>query len=290
MPYSKEIKKVTWIGLIANLCLAAIKISLGLLANSQVVVADGVHSLSDLVTDLAILIGIRYWTKPADSCHPYGHEKIETLVTTIIGIILALAATGILWTAITTLGEKHTTAPGAIAIIAVIISIIVKEALYRWTVRVGNRIRSMPLIANAWHHRTDALSSIPALITVGVATINPKWAFLDHVGAIIVSLFIFQAAYKIIYPSISKLLDKGAGTEKLKQIREIALGVEGVLGVHGIRTRYTSSTNLQVDLHIEVDKDMTVMQGHDISGIVKSKLIEEGPSVIDVVVHLEPHI
>lgn len=285
----KVIKKVTWIGLISNLALAILKFVCGILGHSQVVIADAVHSLSDLTTDVAILVGVKFWTKPADSCHPHGHHRIETLITTIIGAFLAVVAGGILWNAIANLHDRHETSPGWIAFAAAVISIIAKEILYRWTVSKGEKINSMPLIANAWHHRSDALSSLPAAIAVAVAAIDPAWAFIDHVGAVLVSLFIFAAAYRIVKPSLGKLVDSGASEAEHEEIKKIALGTTGVKSVHAIRTRYIGSSHLAVDLHIQVDKTMSVFDGHEISGKVKNRLLSDGPLVIDVIVHLEPY-
>ena len=144
-------------------------------------------------------------------------------------------------------------------------------------------------MANAWHHRSDALSSIPAALAVAGAAINPKWAFLDHLGAVVVSIFIYYAAFKIVRPAFDTLMDRGAPEADVKKIREITLKTKGVKSVHKIRTRYISGHSLAVDLHIEVDKEMTVKDGHDISETVKRTLIEKGPEVADVVVHLEPY-
>lgn len=289
MKQAKEVERATWISVSVNLGLSGLKLACGVLGGSQVVVADAVHSLSDLVTDATILVGVRYWSKPADECHPHGHQRIETIITVMIGLVLAGAATGILWNAAVTLHKKHATTPDLIAFAAVLVSIICKELLYRWTISVGTRIKSMPLIANAWHQRSDALSSIPVAIAVAVAVISPDWAFVDHVGAVIVSLFIYRVAFKIMRPSMAALCDAGASKEDVLKIEGIARGIDGVLGVHKIRTRYLGSSNLSVDLHIQVDRNDTVEKGHEISEIVKTQLIKKGPSVLDVVVHLEPY-
>ncbi len=285
----RETRRVTWVSLAANLVLSGLKFVGGLLGGSQAVVADAVHSLSDSTTDLAILVGIRYWSKPPDATHPHGHRRVETLVTTAIGMALAVVAAGLLWNAISTLGEPHTTRPKWIALVAALVSIASKETLYRWTAAAGRRIRSMPLTANAWHHRSDSLSSIPAALAVGGAMIHPAWSFLDHVGAVVVSLFIFQAAFKIIFPEMGKLLDSGASEETLRHIHSLALGVPGVRYVHRLRTRYCGSTCLAVDLHIKVDGNLTVDAGHDISEIVKRELLASDSDIVDVVVHLEPY-
>lgn len=289
MKQAEEVKRATWISVSVNLSLSGLKLACGILGKSQVVVADAVHSLSDLVTDAAILIGVRYWSKPADECHPHGHQRIETIITVVIGLVLAGVATGILWNAAVTLHDGHKTTPGWIAFGAVLVSIICKELLYRWTISVGTRIKSMPLVANAWHQRSDALSSIPAAIAVAVAAISPEWSFVDHVGAVIVSLFIYQAAFKIVRPCLAVLCDSGAPKKDVLKIEGIARGIAGVLGVHKIRTRHVGSSNLSVDLHVQVNRHETVERGHEISGIVKTQLIKKGPSILDVVVHIEPY-
>ena len=283
----KYIRKVTLIGLIANLFLFGFKLAAGIIGTSQAVVADAVHSLSDCTTDVAVIVGAHYWSQPADQNHPYGHGRLETLVTIFIGVILLGAALGIGWNAIETFHEKHQKPPGWIALIAAGTSILCKEILYQWTARAGRRVKSTAVLANAWHHRTDALSSVPVVFAVGAAVIVPKWAFLDHVGAILVSLFILHAALKIIWPGIQELMDSGAPVETYEKIRAIALQNPRVREVHKIRTRYVSNS-VQVDLHVHVDGQLTVSEGHDIAGDVKGRILLEGPDVVDVVVHVEP--
>lgn len=285
---AREIRRVTWVGLATNLGLCAIKFAAGTAGRSQAVVADAVHSLSDTTTDVAILVGVRYWSKPADADHPHGHRRLETLITLGIGLVLAVVATGLLWNAIVTLRVPHRTHPGWIALAAAVLSIIVKEIIYRWTAATGRRVKSTALIANAWHHRSDALSSLPVAVAVAGALLKPAWSFLDHFGAAVVSLFIYQAAYKIIRPEIIKLIDTSAPEEVLRKIRSIAAETEGVLEVHKIRTRYAGSSSLAVDLHVEVEPEITVREGHDISGAVKRRLLEQGEDIVDVVVHIEP--
>ncbi len=286
--HRSQVEKVTWIGLVINLVLSALKCAAGIAGRSQAVFADGIHSLSDMTTDAAILLGVRYWTKPADSRHPHGHRRIETMVTLAIGLALAVVATGLLRNAVLTLHDRYETPPDLVALAAALVSIVAKEILYRWTVAVGRRIKSMPLIANAWHHRSDALSSIPVALAVAGASIEPTWAFLDHVGAVVVSFFIYQAAFRIARPALDTLLDSGAPPEQLRQIETIARATEGVRDVHAIRTRYAGGSALVVDLHIEVAPEMTVREGHNVSEAVKTRLIAQGPDVIDVMVHLEP--
>ena len=198
----RQVKLVTWTGMLVNVLLSVFKIVAGYFGRSQTILADGFHSLSDTVTDIAIIVGVKYWCAPPDETHPHGHRRIETIITQFIGLVLAAVAVGISYRAIVTLHEMHSRPPEMIALIAGLVSIVSKEAIYQWTVFVSKKIRSSAVAANAWHHRSDAFSSIPAVIAVGVARIFPSWSFVDHVGAIIVSLFILQAAWKIVWPSL----------------------------------------------------------------------------------------
>jgi len=283
-----QILRITWVGLIVNLFLATFKFIVGFLGYSHAVVADAFHSLSDMSTDLAVLLGVKFWSAPADENHPYGHNRIETIVTAIIGIILAIVALGIIYTSITNIREMHLKQPVWIAITGSLLSIILKEALFRLTVIVGKRTKSSAVIANAWHHRSDALSSVPALIAVSLAVINKNLAFIDHIGALVVSIFILKISWDIIVPCLSELSDSGAPRKYYERIKSIALNVKGVRAVHAIRTRKFGS-GLHIDLHIMVDGKITVQEGHDISGVVKYALIEKIPEILDVIIHLEPY-
>ena len=283
----KQVRRVTWIGLCLNLFLSALKFAAGFFGRSQALIADAIHSLSDTTSDIAVIAGSHYWSRPPDESHPYGHRRLETLVSIFIGIILAVAAAGIGWEAISSLHEKHASRPGWIALAAALVSIVSKEILYRWTAFVGRQLKSSALAANAWHHRTDAISSLPVFVAVGGALIFPTWSFLDHVGAAVVSIFILHAAFKIIWPGISELIDVGAPEEIQTRIKTCALKNKEVLEVHAIRTRYIS-TSIQVDLHIVVEGSMTVREGHDIADDVRDCLIADIPDVVDVVVHVDP--
>ena len=283
----KIVRRVTWVGLFVNLVLAAIKFAAGIFGRSQALVADAIHSLTDLTTDIAVLAGSHYWSRPPDENHPYGHRRLETLVTVFIGVVLIAAGIGIGWKAISTLHQKHTAPPGWIAVVAAFASIVCKESLYRWTATTGRRIRSPALAANAWHHRTDAFSSLPVLIAVAGARAFPAWSFLDHVGAAVVSIFILHASIKIIWPSLGELIDAGAPMETQKRIREIALRNKDVLQVHDIRTRFIS-TSVLVDLHIVVEGSISVREGHHIADDVRDRITGEIPEVLDVIVHVDP--
>ncbi len=289
MNLSREVyvRRVTWIGFIINILLSGLKFAAGYAGNSQAVIADAIHSLTDTTTDLAVIAGSHYWSRPPDDSHPYGHRRLETLITAFIGLMLAAAGIGIGWQAISTLHEKEASPPAWIALGAALISILVKEGLYRWTATAGKRVRSPALAANAWHHRSDAISSLPVVATVGIAFIFPSWSFLDHVGAVIVSIFILHAAMKIVWPAFSELIDAGAPEEIQRKIVEISCSHRGVLQIHKVRTRYISSS-LQVDMHIVVDGSISVREGHAIADEVESHIMAAIPEILDVVIHVDP--
>ncbi len=282
-----DVRKVTWIGLLINITLACIKFAAGYFGRSQALIADAIHSLTDTTTDVAVIAGSHFWSRPPDESHPYGHRRLETLVTVFIGLMLAAAGIGIGWDAVSTLREKESTPPGWIALYAAMVSILTKEILYRWTAVVGKKIRSPALAANAWHHRTDAISSIPVLIAVGGALIFPSWSFLDLVGAVVVSIFVMHAAMKIIWPGISELIDAGAPKDIQKKITDIACTNPGVQEVHKVRTRYIS-TSILVDMHLVVDGSISVREGHAIADEVENQIINSISNVLGVVIHVDP--
>jgi len=285
--HGSQVRFVTLVGFLVNLGLSVIKFLAGIYGNSQALVADAVHSLSDMVTDLVVIIGSYYWTKPADHHHHYGHGRIETLVSIAVGALLCLAGVGLINEALQTMSAGATKAPGKIAVVAAVISIFANEFLFRYSFRVGKRLKSSALVANAWHHRSDAFSSVPALLAVVGAIFVPEWGFLDRVGAIVVSVFIFQAAYKIICPALKELTDASATPEVCNEIVNIAAAVDGVREVHGLRTRLTGAS-LYADLHVLVESTMTVKAGHDIAEEVQARLLAADLDVVDVVVHIEP--
>ena len=278
--------QITWVGFAVNLMLAGLKFAFGIFGRSQAVVADAVHTLSDMVTDLLILIGIKFWSAPADECHPYGHQRIETICTVAIATLLAIAAAGIGWDAVRRMSHP-VCPPLSFVFIAPLISIIVKEILFRRTRAVGRRIKSPAVIANAWHHRSDAISSIPPLVAVVAAAVNPKWAFLDPVGALIVGLLILKVAWEIAAPALAELTEKAAAPEETQEIEVLTLAVPGVHSIHRVRTRRLGA-GIFVDLHVVVDGSLTVREGHDIANAIQTRLLIDGPSVTDVTVHIEP--
>lgn len=283
----RAVLRVTWVGFGINLALSAAKFLGGFLGNSHAVVADAVHSLSDCATDVAILVGVHFWSAPPDEEHPHGHRRFETLVTMGIGLALVAVAAGIGWDAVAGLGEPRHDPPGLPALAASAVSIGVKEWLYRWTVTIGRQLHSSALVANAWHHRSDAISSIPPVVAVGLALAWPDLAFVDFAGALVVAVFILQAAWVILRPALGQLVDAAAPPEVLGEIERLVRATPGVHHVHTIRTRYLGG-GIAADLCVHVDPQITVFEGHEISERVRERLIADGPHIVDVVVHIEP--
>ncbi|MBS3741415.1 MAG: cation transporter [Candidatus Cloacimonetes bacterium] len=283
----KSIKKITAWGLFTNLFLALVKFMIGFLGNSQAVIADGVHSLSDISSDVIILLGVRFWLQPPDKNHPYGHYKIESFITLLIGLILIFAAVSIGYHAITSFDERPMQKLSWFVLIAPIISIILKEIIFRYTNKIGKKTSSTSVQANAWHHRSDVFSSVPVLIAVFASTISDKLYFLDNIGAIVVAGYIIKVAAEFIINSISELTDTGISEKEINRIKSIVKHVKGAKSAHRVRSRKIGDS-VFIDLHLEVDGNYSVFRGHDISEKVKSALIEKMKSVIDVVVHIEP--
>ncbi len=282
------VRRVTWIGLIANILLSGIKFLAGILGDSQALMADAVHSLSDTITDVAVILGSFFWSEPPDQCHPHGHQRIETMVTIVIGTVLLLAGAGVGWHAVTTLHQEDAgTSPGPIALVVAAISLVTKEILFRWTDRAGKQVKSSALRANAWHHRLDAISSIPVFLAVAGSMLFPNLTFLDHVGALIVSIFIIQASFKILVPGFGELLEAGASPKTLEEIKSLVQNHPGVIEIHQLRTRYLGST-LRIDFHLVVDGELTIKQGHDIAEQIKTDLISRLPDLADAIIHIEP--
>jgi len=283
----KQIRKITFVGFLMNIMLSTLKIIAGIYGKSQAVIADGIHSLSDTTTDIAVILGSYFWSKPPDVDHPYGHQRIETIVSIFIGIVLLIAGAGIGIDAIFNIQEQKRFNTGFIALVASIVSIIIKEILYQWTMRTGKKIKSISLTANAWHHRLDAISSIPVLVAVCVSIYWPAWSFIDSIGAIFVSFLIGYAALGFIFKGLRELIDAGAPLEMIEKIKALAIENNAVHQVHAIRTRYVGSS-LQVDLHAVVDGNMTVYDGHHVAEDIERRILKYGPDVVDVVVHIEP--
>ena len=285
--HTRIVRKMGVWGIVVNLVLSAVKFTLGIAGNSHAMIADAVHSLSDSASDLGLIIGVRYWAAPADQRHPHGHARIETLISMFIGIGLIVVALGIVYEALRSLHEPDTGGPGITVLCGAVFAIVAKEGIYRWTVKLSRRAGSRALFANAWHHRTDALSSVPVLVAVVGIWIWPDFVYLDQVAAVVVAVFILRGAWKIAAPAVYQLSDAGVAEREVQKIRKLALAVDGVEDVHGVRTRRTGP-GIQVDLHVLVLPDMTVEKGHNVASSVEQTLLEEDSRIVDVLVHLEP--
>ncbi len=279
---------MTLVGLVINLLLGALKGSAGLLFGSQALVADALHSLSDCATDVAVLVGVHFWSAPPDECHPHGHQRIEALVTLFIGLVLGAAAIGIGRQAIMSMGAGEGANLGWGAFAAAVVSVVLKEWLYRWTAAVGMRVRSQALVANAWHHRSDALSSLPVAAAVLIQRLWPQFGFIDATAAVIVAVLLLRAAWSIARPALAELTDAGADRKALEEMEQIAMAVPEVRATHALRSR-RSGPGYLVDLHILVDPEKSVYDGHEVARAVRAALIQQGPDVLDVLVHIEPH-
>ena len=281
-----DIRRVTYAGAVVNVLIAAVKFAGGFAFSSQALLADAVHSLSDLFTDAALVLGVRYWVAPSDEGHPYGHGKIQAAVTAFIGVMVAVVAVEICWNGIRALICGAPSAPGAPAFAVALLSVVAKEALYRWTHAVAQRRHSPATEANAWHHRSDAISSIPVAAVLAVAYFWPSLAWLDSAGAVLVGAFILNVAWKIAKPAFQELTDAQCG-DKAEEVERLACGVPGVRSVHNVRTRRYGGV-FQADLHVQVARDISIAQGHAIAHEVKSAVLDAGIGVTDVVVHVEP--
>lgn len=285
---SAEVRKVTWIGLGWNAVLSVAKFVVGVFGNSQALVADAVHSATDFLTDVVVIVGSHFWNSPPDAEHPYGHRRFETLVTIGIGLAVAAVGIGIGYKAFLALLAGETSHPETAVAVMALVSIVVKEILYRYTRNAGKRIRSQALEANAWHHRSDSFSSIPVLVAVVFAILFPELWFADSVGALVVAFFILHSAIEIAWPGLRQLVDYGASPEVLKKLREVSLSHPKVISLHGLRSRYVGS-DLHVDVHIVVDDQMTLKDAHDVAEEVEQLLIDSGENVVDALVHIDPY-
>ena len=283
----KIVRKVTWVGALLNVLLSAVKISVGFFAMSQSLIADGFHSLSDLITDGAVIIGSRFWGVEQDEKHPYGHQRLETMVSLAIAFFLAVVACGIAWEAISTMQEKHIAPPGMLAFYVALMSIITKELLYRWTVKRGKAIGSMALVSNAWHHRSDALSSIPVAIAVVGSYFFPELTYLDHIAAIIVSVMLLKASFSIAKPCISQIMDVQGDRHLAEILKDLEKDEPKIDEFHKIRSR-ASGSSIFVDLHMLVSPSMSVADSHALTKIVEHKLKDHNANIIDVTIHVEP--
>lgn len=282
----REVRKVTLIGSVLDFVLGIVKILVGWLANSQALIADGIHSFSDLLTDFMVLYAARHSHQAADETHPYGHGRIETVATVSLGLVLTGIGIGIAYSAVQRLNEPDVLLEfSVVAALVAVVSIVSKEWIYRYTMAAARRLRSEMLMANAWHSRSDAFSSIVVLI--GIAGVMLGHAYLDAVAAVIVAAMISKIGFDLVRSSTQELIDSALEPDKVSAIRDHIHAVNGVRSAHTLRTR-KSAGNAFVDVHIQVDPRLSVSEGHQIADAVRQRLLEQIDEVTDVTIHIDP--
>ena len=284
----KMIKQVSAVGIFGNILLVIFKLFAGIIGNSAAMVSDAVHSASDVVATLVAFIGVRASKKEADSKHPYGHERIECVASLILGSILFMTGIGIGIASIKKiiLGQSDgIESPKEIALIAAIISIATKEGMFRYTRAVARKLNSDAFMADAWHHRSDAFSSIGSLIGIGAAMLGFK--IMDPIAGLIICIFIFKIAFDVIMVAISKMLDTLCGKEYEDKMSNFISAQEGVIGVDLLRTR-TFGNKIYVDAEISVDGDLRLKEAHSIAERVHNKVENNFDNIKHIMIHVNP--
>jgi len=284
--------QVTVVGIIWNVILIIIKLFAGIYGRSSALVADAIHSMSDFVSDIAVLAGIRIARRPSDQNHNYGHGRFETLSTIVIAFSLIVAAVGIMWQGAVTIygiwnGEEYS-APASLALIVAAVAILIKEGLFHYTIKAGKKLNSQPLITNAWHHRTDAFSSITVLIGVASAYfLGGRWILLDPLAALFVGVYILRFALKTLVNNVNELLEASLGEEENQKIIDTANEVPGAVDPHNLKSRRMGNT-IALEMHIYVDPELSIVEAHDIATEVENKLKEIYGKSSYISVHVEP--
>jgi len=292
MTREKEIYKVTLAGSAGNIALLTFKFIAGVLGHSSAMIADAVHSLSDFVTDVVVLVFVSISAKPQDQSHDYGHGKFETIATFLIGLALVAAATGIVVSGGMKLAAwwngDTLEAPGWIALWAAMLSIVVKEILYQYTARKGRHLDSQVMIANAWHHRSDALSSIGAAIGIGGAIcLGQRWTVLDPVASIVVGLMLVKVAWELLKTSIGELTESSLPAETEKEIVEIIQSFADVQEPHNLRTRRIGN-RIAIEAHVRMDGRLPLQMVHERATTIEHKLKERFGAKTHITLHMEP--
>ena len=278
-------QKSTWVSIVINLMLTFLQVAGGFFAHSQALMADGLHSLSDLLSDVLVLYANRHGNRHADANHPYGHARVETAATLILGAFLAVLGVGLLVAAAMRLqhpGALQAVNPVALAV--ALVALVVKEGMFRYMLAVAKRVRSQMLVANAWHARSDAASSL--VVVVGIIGNLLGYTFLDLVAAAVVGVMIAHMGGKLALEAMSELIDTGLDAEEVEAIRQTLLDTPGVCGLHELRTRKMADHAL-VDAHIMVDPRISVSEGHYIAEAARQAVLS-GHHVLDVMVHIDP--
>ncbi len=290
---ANQANTVTWVGFFTNVILTALKLCAGIFGRSNAMIADSIHSLSDFATDIVVLVSFRIIRKPPDVDHNYGHGKYETLATTIIGAALFIVGFGILYSGAKNIYsviflQKTLESPGLIAFFAALLSIIAKEILYRYTIGVGKRIKSQAVIANAWHHRSDAFSSIGTLLGIGGAIfLGEKWTILDPIAAVVISFFILKVAYSITLGSLKDLLEVSIDEKTKNDIFNLIKKTRFVIDPHEYKTR-KNGNKIIIDIHIRVPNNLNIVEAHEVCDEIESKIKADYGNDIIINIHTEP--
>ncbi len=292
MNREKEIYKVTLVGSAGNVALLTFKFIAGVMGHSSAMIADAVHSLSDFITDVIVLAFVHVSAKPQDKDHDYGHGKYETFATFIIGLALIAAATGIIVSGVTKLidwaGGKQLAAPGWLALAAAIISIIVKEVLYRYTVILGKRLDSQALVANAWHHRSDAFSSIGTMVGIGGAILlGNRWTVLDPLASVLVGGMLVKVAVNLLHSSVGELTESSLSSDIEKEIEEIICSFPDVSEPHNLRTRRIGN-RFAIEAHVRMDGNLSLTAAHDRATAIEQSIRQRFGKQTHVTIHMEP--
>lgn len=288
----REIYRVTLIGSAVNAVLIVLKFIAGIFGKSSAMIADAVHSLSDFITDVIVLVFVKIAGKPRDKGHDYGHGKFETFATMIIGLLLSLAGVGLLANGIDLVIKScngHALErPTMLALVIAVVSIMSKEWLYRFTAAKGREVNSQAVVANAWHHRSDAISSAGTLVGVaGAMFLGDSWRILDPIAAIVVSLFIIKSGYDIMKPSVNELLESSLPETQETEIRQLVLGVPGIISVHNLRTRRIGN-GIAVDLHAKMDGSISLTEAHSRASAAERAIRERFGTNAIINIHMEP--
>jgi cation diffusion facilitator family transporter len=281
----KKINSITIWGMVINIILSAIKILAGSIVKSVALIADGIHSLSDLVTDVAVLVSSKAARRPADTSHPYGHGKIETIGTLFIGLILLIVGGGIGWSAVHSLYHGEKFFPGPIVAIIAFVSVVAKELLFQFTQKLAKQIHSSSLYANAWHHRSDALSSVAVLIGGGLSLFGLGYG--DQLAGLVVGIMIIAVAGKILFDGIKELSEHAIDRESIKIIEQTLNNHQEVNLWHKLRTRKIGA-ELFVDVHIHVDPDLSVFTSHKLTKEIEESIQDQLPLPVNILIHVEP--
>lgn len=288
------ITRVTVWGAAANLVLSALKLVAGLAGRSSAMIADAVHSISDLISDAVVIVMVKVSSREKDKGHDYGHGKFETLATAIVALMLLAVGAKLMAGGVekirTVIDGGELEVPGKIALWAAIISIIVKELLYQWTARVGRKVNSPAMVSNAWHHRTDALSSVASAVGIGGAILlGGKWAILDPIVCCAISIFIFVIAVQMALPALGELTEASLPEDMENKIVDLLLSVDGVENVHALKTR-RSGPDIIVEAHIVVNPEMSVSDAHRLTEIGEARVREEYGDGTQINLHVEPSV